>query len=371
MNKPRKTQRKNPEQRTRRPHSEPQIRHYEAEAAEGLEDISRKEFIFHLGNRIELHHSAKTRREPGVIRFDYAGGLRALLRMNTVQAIYLTRRFEAARPSALLGDQNLRLLLADIASIREVHPPAAFKTFYISAAGGDSSILKRLKAEVTRHTNLQEGSEEGDLLIRLRRPPSGSAGWEILMRISPRPLTTRPWRVCNMEGALNATIAHAMALMTDPRPYDTFLNVACGSGTLLVERLNCGPAKQVIGCDINPEVLACAAENIEAAGLTQSIELHQWDARSLPLPDASIDALCADLPFGHLVGSHDENVALYPALLAEAARVAKPGALFALITHEINLMQMLLKETTGWRGVGEQRVALGGLYPRIFVLQRV
>jgi len=348
----------------------PEMRRFEASVVEGLETVARREMSFHLDRRITLHRLPRPGTAPGVFRFDYTGGLRALLRMKTVQAIYLVRFYDIPRPRALLGDEAFRLLLEDIALVRAAHPPRAFETFFVSAAGETTAVMKRLRAALGGATGLQEGFEEGDLLLRLRRPPDGRNGWEVLLRISPRPLATRAWRVCDMEGALNATVAHAMVLMTDPRPFDVFLNVGCGSGTFLVERLAAGPARRALGCDTSPEALACARENLAAAGCAHVAELHDWDARQLPLEAASVDALCADLPFGHLVGSHADNETLYPALLAEAARVARPGALFALITHEVRLIQTVLGESSAWRVVGEQRIALGGLNPRIFVLQR-
>src|SRR5205085_8653979 len=121
----------------------------------------------------------------------------------------------------------------------------------------------------------------------------------------------------------------------------------------------------VIGCDLDPEVLACARANAAAAGAEEAIELHEWDARSLPLPDASVDTLCADLPFGNLVGSHRENLALYPALVAEAARVARPGARLVVISHEVHLMEELLAGSDPWQAEQTIRVTLGGLNPRI------
>ena len=41
-------------------------------------------------------------------------------------------------------------------------------------------------------------------------------GWEALVRLTPRPLSARPWRVCNLPGALDATAAHAMARLSAP-----------------------------------------------------------------------------------------------------------------------------------------------------------
>jgi len=296
------------------------------------------------------------------------------------------QRFAVPRPKALLGDQHLRALLAQIQKALDLNP-GAYRTFMLGAAGSDSAVMARLKAEIARHTQLEAVSEDGDLLVRLRPTPSlpsprgrgagGEGGWDALVRLSPKPLATRAWRACNVDGSLQATVAHAMALLTEPKPDDVYLNLCCGSGTLLIERALAGKAAQLTGCDINREALICASRNIAAyrkgAGASAAeIKLHDWDATRLPLPDASVDAIVADLPFGNLVGSHAGNAALYPALLREAARVAKPGARFVVITAEIRLLEAALAPILRqWEREQALRVNLGGLRPMIFVLRRV
>jgi tRNA (guanine6-N2)-methyltransferase len=306
---------------------------------------------------------------PGLIGVSYSGELRPLLGLRAVTSVYTVRAFAVPRPKALLGDEQFRAVAAACTAALRLHPAGSFRTLFLSAAGADTAVLGRLKQELAAHLGLAVGAEDGDLLLRLRRDAAG-AGWELLVRLSPRPLATRPWRVCNLEGALNGPVAHAMAALTEPTEADRYLNIGCGSGTLLVERLLLGPARRAIGCDTSATALACAAANLEAAGLGGRAELHSWDARALPLGDAAVDVVTADLPFGHLVGSHAENLALYPALLAEAARVARPGARAALLSHEVRLMERLLAEAPAWEVTSVTRVDVGGLYPRIFLLRR-
>ncbi len=192
----------------------------------------------------------------------------------------------------------------------------------------------------------------------------------MLARQSNRPLSARKWRACDYEGALNAAVGHAAALLSRPRPEDVFLNLGCGSGTLLIERASAAPSRRLIGCDVSAEALRCARENIAASGFGARIQVAPWDARALPLEDSSVDVICADLPFGLDVGSHQENEALYPALLREAARVAKPGARGILITQEIRLMTALLEEWAEWRVEEVAPVMINGLRPRIFRVKR-
>lgn len=337
----------------------------EAEVASGLEWIARDELHRVLGRdaRAEqiINHS-------GVVRFAYSGDLRALAQLRTVQAVYLVRQFGVPRPKALLGDQYFRILVDQITTVRSL-APQSYHTLHIGAAGSDSPVMQRLKEELARATKLQVGVDEGDLLLRLRRDASGE-GWEALVRIGPRPLATRSWRVKNYGGALNATVAHAMALLTNPQPTDLFLNVLCGSGSLLIERCAAGAVGRVVGCDTGAHALAAAQANVAASGYKDFIELHPWNVRDLPLASASVDALAADLPFGNLTGSHRENIVLYPAILAEVARVAKAGARFVLVTHEVRLMERLLTQQTAWTCERAIMVSLGGLHPRIYVLQR-
>lgn len=342
----------------------PATHHLEVVVAAGLEELARAE-LRQLGRSAQIVPSA----EAGLLPLRYHGNLRSLLELQLATSVYMVHTFAVPRPRALLGDQQLRTIQQLSAKVMGLHPPGSFRTLYLSAAGGDSTILSRLKGELAANLGLSVGSDDGDLLVRLRREPGGS-GWQFLVRISPRPLATRAWRVCNREGALNGPVAHAMALLTRPTPSDRYLNLGCGSGSLLIERLRIGPARSALGCDRDATALRCAQANLAAAGLATRCELHNWDVRALPLPTASIDVVSADLPFGHLVGSHAENLSLYPALLAEAARVACPGARCVVLSHEVRLMERLLAQQSSWQLEQMVRVDLGGLFPRIVQLRR-
>ena len=358
-----------PEKEAKRPALSTEIPEYlcEADVAEGLEKIARREIRTLFEDRVEWIEQTE---KPGNLRFTYVGNLFQLTKLQMVQAIYVVRQYPIPRPKALLGDQHFKGLLAHIAAVRELSPEGAYKNFFISAAGSESSVMKRIKEELAAKIGLEPVSDEGDLLIRLRHPPGDNQSWESLIRITPRPLATRAWRVCNREGALNAAVANAMAFLTQPKPDDVFLNITCGSATLLIERLAQETAQSATGYDLDQSALDCARRNVEAAGFADRVSLRQGDVRSLPLADKSVDAICGDLPFGHLVGSHEGNLELYPELLREAARVTKPGGRCVLLSHEVRLMESLVDDLPMWDLEQNIRVALGGLYPRIYVLKR-
>jgi 23S rRNA G2445 N2-methylase RlmL len=305
------------------------------------------------------------------LRFVFQGALAELLNLRTAHAAYLALACGGRRPSALLGHQNLRALLERIQVIRALHPPGAVCTFRFGAAGRDTSTFRRLAAELEAQSGLRHDPDDGELLIRIRPSAQPDDGWEALLRLSPRPLSTRTWRVANYPGALNATIAAAMVELTQPRPDDRFVNLMCGSGTLLVERLLRSRAAEALGVDISREALDAARANLAAAGVARGARLMESDAILTGLDMARYTALCADLPYGNLVGSHRDNVTLYPLLLEEAARMAAPGARFAVITHEVRLFDATAEEASPlWQLERTFRVFQGGQRPQVYLLRR-
>jgi tRNA (guanine6-N2)-methyltransferase len=336
------------------------------------------------------------------LRFGFAGPWRRLLELRTAVAVHAVVADRLPRPTALLDDGTFRRLVAAVGHIRSLHPARAFATIRLSAAGADSPTFRRLRERLSEATGLRDVPDGGDLLLRFKRAPvavgarhaapsglpnrsaggpgtprpydAGAPSFELTARISPRPLSARTWRVCNLPGALNATVAAAMAGLAEPSPDDTYLNLACGSGTLLIERAALGPARRLLGCDLDPRALGCAAENVAAAGLP-NVELHAWDAGAVPLPSGSATALVADLPFGQLVGSHAANEQLYPRILGEAARLARAGARFVAISQQVNLFERSLAALRdAWTLERVVRLDLpanaGVLKPRVYVLRR-
>lgn len=339
----------------------------EAEVVTGLKDTAAAELVKKFGDSVQLLEKAKAEEIP----FGYDGDLPPLDSLNMTLAVYLVQHYAIPRPQALLGHQHFTQLVKLISTIRSMHPAGTFRTFRISAAGSESSVFQRIRDEIARATGLTYDEDEAHLLLRVRKADIHRDGWEVLLRLTPRPLSARDWRVCNLEGALNATIASAMIEMTAPRPDDRVFNLMCGSGTLLIERLRRAPAAVVGGCDTDLIALRCATDNLITARFAQEAELFEMDATRLDLPDACIDMICADLPWGQLVGSHEDNVYLYPKVLAEAGRIAAPGARAVFITHEIRLMEAVLRDCADvWALQQEVMVFQGGLHPRIYLLER-
>ncbi len=363
-------------------------KYYEAIAPEGLEEVVWEEIEGRFGEQVKLLNALGG--EGGLLQFTYGGAPEKLLTLKGPFAVYSARRFDVPRPKALLGHENINIITALIDEIMEYTNRKNFHTLYLAAAGSDSDVMQRIVKEVSDRFGLEVSETEGDLLIRIR-PARDVEAWDVLVRMTARPLSVRKWRVCDYPGALNAAVAAGILMLTECNADDVVLNVCCGSATLMIERAGLGPAARLIGCDINASALTCARANLKAAGLMDKhkpksgklhavklllstlqtvprAEVYPWDATDLPLDDESVSMVISDLPFGHDVGSHDGNLLLYPKLLREAGRVAKSGAQGIFLTHEIRLMDTTLDVSAEWRVEGILPVHINGLNPRIYLL---
>ena len=333
---------------------------FEAKVLPGLEPFALTELKSVKGVQ-------QVREEPGAIAFLYVGDAVKLSNLRTVVSVYQVLTFAVPRPKALLGHEHLSRLTEEI---KKLTARETFEGFRLSAAGDDSAVFKRLGEELAKMTGLAQDAE-GDLLVRVRRAQNAvqgrQTGWEVLLRLTPRPLSARAWRVCNLPGGLNAALGAVMVGLAEVRPNERVFNPMCGSGTLLAEVGLQRSSAQLTGCDLVPAALACSAENVTAAGFTA--EIFEADATATGLGDGSVNVIVSDPPWGDAVGTHKQNAALYPAFLAECARIAAPGARFVLLTHEVKLLERLL-ETSEWQLETQFKVFHGGHYPRVYLLRK-
>ncbi|MEU3397958.1 class I SAM-dependent methyltransferase [Streptomyces filamentosus] len=114
-------------------------------------------------------------------------------------------------------------------------------------------------------------------------------------------------------GVPRAEAAAGAVLRLLPPTARTLLDLACGTG-LVTERI-ARPGLRVLGADAAHAMLRTAAGRLPGRTV-------RADARRLPFPDASLDAVCA-VWLLHLVPFTGE-------VLAEAARVLRPGGVLAV-----------------------------------------
>jgi len=103
---------------------------------------------------------------------------------------------------------------------------------------------------------------------------------------------------------------------------ETVLDLGSGGGIdVLLSAKRVGPSGKAYGLDMTDEMLALARENQRKAG-AENVEWLRGEIEAIPLPDESVDVVISNCVI-NLSGDK-------PRVLAEAARVLRPGGRFAV-----------------------------------------
>jgi SAM-dependent methyltransferase len=119
--------------------------------------------------------------------------------------------------------------------------------------------------------------------------------------------------------SLGCGVPTAVAELTDG---ETVLDLGSGAGAdVLISARRVAPTGKAIGLDMTDEMLDLARRNAAEAGI-ENVEFIKGYMEELPLGDASIDVVISNCVI-NLSGDK-------PKVIAEAARVLKPGGRFAV-----------------------------------------
>ena len=202
---------------------------YEVTVVRGLEQVAYQELRQKLGKHVRLSRPIEGEIGSGALQFTFRGNPARLLQLNTISNAFVVCEYDIPRPKALCDQQNFADLVQKIQTILNLYPRRTFRNFGISAAGDDSAVMQRLADMLRKKLSIPHAPDES-ICCYAFAVTVGESGWEVLIRMSPRPLSVRAWRVADMEGALPAPVASCMVRMTLPQPSDGFFNIACRLG---------------------------------------------------------------------------------------------------------------------------------------------
>jgi tRNA (guanine6-N2)-methyltransferase len=181
------------------------------------------------------------------------------------------------------------------------------------------------------------------------------------LRLSDRTMRHRSYKAEHLRASLRPSVAAAMVRLAGTGPDMVVLDPMCGAGTILAEQVELarqrGLRVTICGGDIDRNALRAAEANLMR--FRPHILAH-WDARRLPLPNASVDRIVCNPPFGRQLGEPLEIGPLYRRALVEWDRVLKPGGRAVILVGEPEPLFEALRPL-GWTAQKQYRVRVLGL----------
>lgn len=111
----------------------------------------------------------------------------------------------------------------------------------------------------------------------------------------------------------------AMELKGRDQRYAEVLDLACGTGRFMAQVLNAFPRLKLSGLDLSPNYSELARREVRS---WPQVEVIEGQAEALPLEDEAFDTIVSIFLF------HELPPRIRPKVIAEAARVLKPGGTF-------------------------------------------
>jgi SAM-dependent methyltransferase len=349
----------------------------------GVEEIAWLE----IRDRLKGAHFVRylfAKEQNGIVVFDYPGPAADLLRLRATDDVFMQVAYHDDLTRLKRDLRGIRDLIAesegfgravnDYLRIRRFSALPTYRVisrqygkFEYSRKQLTETVWRSLKQRYPRWTPVAD-----DAQIEVWANLLGSQ-LLIGLRLSDRTMRHRFERKVELPAALRPSVAAAMVFLTEPQPDDVFLDPMTGSGTILYERMQAGPYGRLLGGDIEPERVDAARKNVRGgrkkpnAGDSQP-DIRQWDARQLPLDDASIDKVATNLPFGKQLRGAQTPAKLYPPVLAELQRVVRPGGRIVLLSSEYDLIKEEVRKLPRLTITMGYSVAVLGVWGRIYII---
>ncbi len=304
----------------------------------GLEDVSAAEMAALPG--VTITEMAYRR-----VAAACAGPLETLLDLRTVDDVFLDvatwHGLTHTRSAlAVFGELSKQLALyearAIIAGLRPVGSPPLFAVTanFVGRRNYSSDEIKAAAAAAIAHHHqwtYTDDNAAADLSLRIFIEHETAY---LGVRLADIPLHRRTYKLAHRPGSLKPPVAAAMLALAGLEPGQRLLDPFCGTGTIAIEGALLGAT--ATGLDRDTAAVADAQRNAAAAGV--HVDLRAGDARSLPLPDGSVDRVVSNLPWGRQIAVDEALETLYRQSFAAMRRVLAPGGRIALLTSNPELL---------------------------------
>jgi 23S rRNA G2445 N2-methylase RlmL len=332
----------------------------------GLEPIAADEIEQQLGGEVR-------RTGPGFVVFRVPEIDASLLRLRTTEDVFLYA----------WGTDKLTFRAADLESIRRW---TAREVDWQHLLRLHHAVRPKPKGKPTYHLVTQMTGQHGyrrkDALQALARGLTGKfpESWRHAeenaaidvwltihgataicgLRLSDRTMRHRAYKIEHLPASLRPTLAAAMVSMAELRPGQVVVDPMCGAGTILAETWaflkESRHPSTICGGDWDRQAVRIAAANLRRLG--QAL-LCRWDARRLPLPDASVDRIVSNPPFGKQIGRPEDIGPLYARMVREYDRVLKPKGQAVFLVGDLPPLREAVRPA-GWRADRQVRVRVLG-----------
>ena len=176
-------------------------------------------------------------------------------------------------------------------------------------------------------------------------------------------------RPFNHPAAIKHPLAYALIRLAEVKDGDRVLDPFCGGGTIPIEIASIYDGKvKVVGSDINERYIEGAKLNASAAKVKRFIKFKVADARKLDKVFRKVDKIVTNPPYG--VRMWWKNMKrMYEEFLISASRIVREK--IVVMNLRADSFRTIIFRTKKFYVSHERVVESGGLYPHIFVLEKL
>lgn len=292
-----------------------------------------------------------------------------LLQLKSIYDVIEIKKIFTLNPC---NEENLAQVIAET-TIDEMKKAKAFRVTAMRYGKHDFNSV-----DMQRVVGSDLGSRYGtkvDLVnydINIRCDLLGTRGF-IGVQHNKKSLSKRQKRNFNHHAGLKASLAYGMLQLADIKQDNIVLDATCGGGTIALEAaLNYGDTIQVIAGDTSSKYLAGAIENAKLNDLEGKIDFKELDIRHLDeFIDVKVDRILTNLPFGIQSGKNQNMRGLYDQFLTSAYKVLNDDGRIVALTARPEIFRKVCMRVKLYKIYQERVVESGGLFPHIFILEKM